>query len=284
MLARLLNAVFLAPPVRWLLPTPEIEDRRDPEAFLARRLPAASARVAALRPAITMAGRDVADVGCGLGDKTVAAAAAGARDVVGIDLDPEKLVRARTMARHASVGGTRFAVGSAVRLPLADDSRDVVLLLETIEHVAEPAAVLAECRRVLRPGGRIVVTFPPYRSPWGAHLFQHVAIPWVHMLLPEREILELWRGLHRSATARTGSWVTPSQARRIDSAGTIDQLWSLNEMTVATFLGHCAQSGLSMIELELKTIRGLAGPLLASPRLREYVVTHVTAIMELPCV
>lgn len=280
MLARALNAIFRAPPVRWLLPTPAIEDRRDLEAFLNRRLPAAVAELAALLSASEVAGRDVADVGCGLGDKASAAATAGARNVVGIDIDPEKLVRARAMARLAGVGGVRFAVGSASQLPLADDSRDIVLLLETIEHVADPAAVLAQCRRVLRPGGHLVVTFPPYRSPWGAHLFQHVAIPWSHLLLAEHDVLELWRDLHRDATARTGAWVTPSQTQRIDRATTIDELWSLNGMSIRRFLelGEC--TGFRLIKLELKTVRGLARPLLRFARLREYVVTRVTAIME----
>ncbi len=280
MLAKVLNAVFRAPPLRWLLPTPAIEDRHDPEAFLDRRMPAAAAQLAALRPAVELVGRDVADVGCGLGDKTCAAAAAGAGNVVGIDLDPEKLARARALARRAGAAHAGFAVGSATRLPLADHAWDVILLLETIEHVDDPAAVLAECRRVLRSGGRLVVSFPPYRSPWGAHLFQHVAIPWAHLLLPEREVLELWRGLHRSTTARTGSWVTPNQARRIDCASTVDELWSLNGMTIEGFLELCERAGFTTIALELKTVRGPTRPLLRSSRLREYVVTHVTAIME----
>ena len=283
MLVRVLNAICRTPPVRQLLRTPAVEDRRDPDAFLLRRLPAAGALLEGLRPHVELAGREVADVGSGLGDKTCAAVAAGARDVVGIDLDPEKLARAKALARRAGVGEVRFAVGSAARLPLADDSRDVVLLLETIEHVDDPAEVLAECRRVLRKAGRLVVTFPPYRSPWGGHLFQHVAVPWSHLLLAEHEVLELWRGLHRATVARTGSWVTPSQTERIDRATTLDELWSLNGMTIHRFLELAREAGLEIIDLRLKTPGGLGGALFRSARLREYLVTGVKAIMEPSC-
>ncbi len=51
------------------------------------------------------------------------------------------------------------------RWPVPDDSVDVVLTTETLEHVLEPAVFLAEARRVLRNGGRIVITVP-FSARW----------------------------------------------------------------------------------------------------------------------
>jgi len=60
---------------------------------------------------------------------------------------------------HAGAGGLDV-VADLHDLPLADASFDVVVCTEVLEHVAEPAVVLAELRRVLRPGGRLLVTVP----------------------------------------------------------------------------------------------------------------------------
>jgi SAM-dependent methyltransferase len=59
---------------------------------------------------------------------------------------------------------------SGDRWPVTDDSIDVVLTTETLEHVPEPAVFLAEARRVLRDGGRIVLTVP-FSARW--HYIPH---------------------------------------------------------------------------------------------------------------
>lgn len=51
-------------------------------------------------------------------------------------------------------------LGSAEDIPVADDQFNAVMLSEVLEHLPDPARVLAEARRVIRPGGRIVATMP----------------------------------------------------------------------------------------------------------------------------
>lgn len=67
-----------------------------------------------------------------------------------LDLDPAML----------RASGEPSVAADAARLPLRDGSFDVVVLSALLEHVIDPAAVLAECRRVLRDGGRIVAYVP----------------------------------------------------------------------------------------------------------------------------
>jgi SAM-dependent methyltransferase len=62
--------------------------------------------------------------------------------------------------RKAEFGDVRWVVAGALPLPFADESFDAVFAGELIEHLPDPARGLAEFRRVLRPGGRLILTTP----------------------------------------------------------------------------------------------------------------------------
>jgi SAM-dependent methyltransferase len=81
-------------------------------------------------------------------------AAAGAR-VLGVDYDAAALRDIRCAAPQS-----RLVRADATRLPLESASIDVVVSFETIEHVADARALVSELRRVLKPGGRLVLSTP----------------------------------------------------------------------------------------------------------------------------
>ena len=89
------------------------------------------------------------DVGCGRGARTEALRALGFT-AVGVDLDPGRVAAAR-----ASFPACTFHVGDAVALPLPDAACDLVFSCSVLQYV-DHRRMLAECRRVLRPGGRAV--------------------------------------------------------------------------------------------------------------------------------
>jgi SAM-dependent methyltransferase len=96
----------------------------------------------------------VLEAGCGEG-YGAALLATVARAVVGLDYDV--LATAHVARAYPQVHMLR---GNLVRLPLADSSVDVVANLQVIEHLWDQPGFLAECHRVLRPGGRLLVTTP----------------------------------------------------------------------------------------------------------------------------
>jgi 2-polyprenyl-6-hydroxyphenyl methylase / 3-demethylubiquinone-9 3-methyltransferase len=100
-------------------------------------------------------GERVLDVGCGEARFTAELAGAGAQ-VVGVDVAEEPLRRAR--ARHPQLD-LRLIAGEGP-WELADAGFDVVWAGEVIEHVADTAAWLSEIRRVLRSGGRLLLSTP----------------------------------------------------------------------------------------------------------------------------
>jgi 2-polyprenyl-6-hydroxyphenyl methylase/3-demethylubiquinone-9 3-methyltransferase len=100
-------------------------------------------------------GERVLDVGCGAGRFLAALTDAGA-DAVGVEVAGAALERARRNAPEAELA----LVEPDGSLPLPHHSVDVAWCSEVLEHVADAGALLHEVRRVLRPGGRLLVTVP----------------------------------------------------------------------------------------------------------------------------
>lgn len=106
-------------------------------------------------------GEAVLDVATGTGIAAITAARAGGR-VKALDLTPELLAQARENARIAGHEEIEWTEGDAEQLPYADASFDVVLSQFGHMFAPRPEVVVAEMRRVLKPGGRIVfATWPP---------------------------------------------------------------------------------------------------------------------------
>jgi len=99
---------------------------------------------------------DVLDLACGPGIVT-AALAKVAGTVVAFDLTPGMLARAEGRCRAAGLTNVSFRQGDAASLPFADGTFDCVVTRLSIHHFTDPAVVLAEIRRVTRPGGRLVL-------------------------------------------------------------------------------------------------------------------------------
>jgi SAM-dependent methyltransferase len=100
------------------------------------------------------AGDTVLDVACGSGFGLQMLADAGTRPV-GVDYDADALEALRTAKPWS-----RLIRGDASRLPLRNASVDLVVSFETLEHVPDATAMVTEVRRVLRPGGRLVLSTP----------------------------------------------------------------------------------------------------------------------------
>ncbi|MFE9805861.1 class I SAM-dependent methyltransferase [Streptomyces sp. NPDC005227] len=113
-------------------------------------------------------GDRVLDLGCGAGRHAFECYRRGAQ-VVALDQNGEEIrevakwFAAMKEAGEAPAGATATAMeGDALALPFPDESFDVVIISEVMEHIPDDKGVLAEMVRVLRPGGRIAITVPRY--------------------------------------------------------------------------------------------------------------------------
>jgi SAM-dependent methyltransferase len=117
-------------------------------------------------PACTSA--RVLEAGCGEGYGAAQLSAAGAATVLGLDLDEATLRHA--VATYTGVGAAR---ANLVALPVADRSVDVVVCSQTLEHLWEQERFLGECARVLRHGGRLLLSTPNRRTFPPGNVFHH---------------------------------------------------------------------------------------------------------------
>ncbi len=105
-------------------------------------------------------GETVLDLGSGAGiDCFLAAERVGpAGRVIGVDMTPEMLERARDNARRGGFTSVEFRLGEIEALPVADSTVDVVISNCVLNLSGERPRVLAEALRVLKPGGRIMIS------------------------------------------------------------------------------------------------------------------------------
>jgi ubiquinone/menaquinone biosynthesis C-methylase UbiE len=103
-----------------------------------------------------VAGKAVLDCACGVGYGLEMYASAGAGAVTGVDFDPEAVA----LAKQRYGGSATVLQGDIRKLPLEDDTFDVVTCFETIEHVEGAEAGIAELHRVLKSDGLLIISSP----------------------------------------------------------------------------------------------------------------------------
>lgn len=144
-------------------------------------------------------GKKVLDVGCGGGILSEAMAAAGA-EVSGIDLSEKALKVAKLHLLESGLKVDYQLISAETLAEQKPDAFDVVTCMEMLEHVPDPAAIVAACARLVKPGGHVFFS-TINRNP-KSYLFAVIGAEYILKMLP--------RGTHDYA-----KFITPAELARM---------------------------------------------------------------------
>lgn len=176
----------------------------------------------------------VLDFGCGGGSEAVEIAAKGARQVLGLDIREDVLIKGREKAAAAGVEDRCIFAAS-----FPDRTADAIISLDAFEHFADPAAVLRKMHALLKPAGEVFMSFGPiWRHPFGGHGFS--VFPWSHLIFSEKAQIRWRADFKNDGATRFG-----------EIAG------GLNQMTIRRFEALIESSPFRCADLELRPIAKL---------------------------
>lgn len=219
----------------------------------------------------------VLDVGCGAGGKSLYYLTKGAKQVIGIDVVEKYKEESEQLQKSLGLSGFSFYVQDAAKTDFPDNFVDTIIMNDAMEHVAKPAAVLAEMKCILKPGGRLYVNFPPYNYPYGAHLSDVIGIPWVQRFFSDKTLIAAYKDLVKDK---------PDGEDRIHFRIGLNEKGEeyfsyLNKMSIKRFAGLKANSGFNVKYYNEAPLRSFLKPLCFGP-FREYFVKMVVCVLEKP--
>ena len=118
-----------------------------------------------------IAGRCVLEIGCGRGELACALSARPSppRRLVAVDFASSAVHLGRSRVFGTNSARVSWIVSDIQQIGAPSEHFDTVISCETLEHVPDPSAAMKELHRVLRPGGRLLLTTPSYLGPFGLY-------------------------------------------------------------------------------------------------------------------
>ncbi|MBS3974023.1 MAG: class I SAM-dependent methyltransferase [Actinobacteria bacterium] len=245
---------------------------------------------------VDLGGKDVLDFGCGDGALAFyLATEKHPRSVVGVDLSAPALERARRELSKIKLDPSveiKFVQGNVDGLPLPDSSVDIIAAFDCLEHVMSPLAVLKDWHRVLRPGGRCVLEWFPYKGPWGPHMESLIPVPWAHVLFGQEAMFRAAERIYELEEFVPRHWDLDEQGNKKPNKwiqwSSFREQGYINELDLSKFLEIVHESGLRIARLEEHSFggsafrRGLGRMLAALPWVGEYFVSFTVIELVRP--
>jgi len=208
--------------------------------------------------------KDVLDFGCGDGPLSFfLAQEKRPRRIVGVDISEAAIERAkRTLSQTSLPSGVsiEFVLGSTDQLPVAEQSFDTLLAFDCLEHVMSPKSILNDWYRVLRPGGRCLVEWFPYKGPWGPHMEALIPLPWAHLIFGERAMFRAAEKIYDLPEFIPRHWDLDEEGNKKPNKwrawSSFEEQGYINKLDIPTFQTLAREAGFEIARQELHSFGG----------------------------
>ena len=237
--------------------------------------------------------KEVLDFGCGDGQLALfLARTRRPHSITGIDMNPAAIARALASRDEARIENVHidFRVGSVDDIPMPDRTFDTILAFDCMEHVMQPLAIIQEWHRVLKPGGRCLIEWFPFKGPWGPHMESLIRVPWAHVVFGERAMFETAAMIYDLPEFAPRHWDLDDSGRKRPNKW---RQWSsfaeqgyINQLDIPTFADTVTQVGFRIARMDKRSFggswvrRAIAGVLMRAPLIGEHFVSHVLIELE----
>lgn len=248
-------------------PKRKVEGRESPLSYSEAEYNWAKSNLSLYSQYIKLKDKTVLDAGCGLGGKTIFYAKKGCQSIIGIDKDENHITYAKEFAKKKDVLNAKFILGSLDSLPFRSNKFDIIFLNDVTEHIKKPILIkaLAECKRIIKPNGRICIEFPPWTSPYASHLYDYIYTPWCQLLFSDRTLINVTKRM--KPEPRHGKLTV------------IEHFQELNHITIEEFEDIIKKLDFKIINLEYRMIKNI-NILRYIPLLNKYLTSRVVAVLS----
>ncbi len=228
--------------------------------------------------------KDVLDLGCYDGAISQGYLDAGARSVIGVDIDEPAVLKAQPGFTDERL---QFRVSGTGAFPLNDECIDTIFSYDVFEHVEYPASILSESYRILRPGGKLLIGTWGWYHPFAPHLWSTMPVPWAHVLFSERTMLRTCRRVYHSDWYKPNMHDFDENGQRIAEKYAHEKIPTdyLNKYLVRDFDRVFRESPFKyQIYPQRFSSRWAAWttPLLSVPLLKEFFTAYIWVVLERP--
>lgn len=201
------------------------------------------------KPFVSFAGKTVFELGCNRGYMMNSFLQREDFEGIGGDIDADALETAR-----ANFGSRiRFVQTTGSTIPLPDQSVDVIYTIDTVEHLIELDEIFADCYRILRPGGTMLVHFGAWFTPYGAHLEDIIPFPWANVAFSMDTLLKVAAHLYDSPDYKVACYFLDEKTGKPKPNPYLDKTrWDdfLNRITIRRFRRMLKNSKFKIEHLE----------------------------------